>query len=78
MELKKHKNKIIAYGAGAVIGGVAGYLYWYFIGCQSGGCPITANYYSSVAAGVFVGMLLADSLADLLKKSVAETEKSKQ
>lgn len=27
------------YIVGAIVGGVGGYLYWYFIGCTSGTCP---------------------------------------
>lgn len=33
----------------------AGYAYWYFIGCNSGSCPITSNWYTSVLYGGVVG-----------------------
>lgn len=38
-----------------------GYLYYYFVGCQSGTCPITSNPISSMmyggAIGFFISML---------------------
>lgn len=37
------------------IGVSAGYAYWYFIGCHSGSCPITGNWYTSVIYGGIVG-----------------------
>jgi hypothetical protein len=43
---------------GVTIGGVAGFLYFYFIGCTSGTCPITSHSYSSIIAGGILGYLL--------------------
>lgn len=54
--IKKHFLKII----GALIGGVAGFAYYYFVGCSSGTCPITSNPYISVVYGGFLGYLLLD------------------
>ena len=42
---------------GIVIGGIAGYLYYYFIGCNSGSCPITSNPWNSVFYGSLLGMI---------------------
>lgn len=39
-------------------GGVAGFAYYYFVGCQSGTCPITSNPYVSTLYGGLVGYLL--------------------
>ncbi len=33
---------------GVLIGGVSGYLYYYYIGCSNGTCSITSNPYKSV------------------------------
>lgn len=44
---------------GAVVGGLIGYGVYYFIGCSSGACPITANPWISTIFGVIVGTLLA-------------------
>lgn len=38
-----------------LLGVAAGYAYWYFIGCNSGSCPITSNWYTSVTYGGIVG-----------------------
>jgi len=40
-----------------IIGGIAGYLYYYFIGCSSGSCPLTGNPFSSVLFGVVFSAL---------------------
>ncbi len=45
--------------AGIAIGGTAGFLYYYFIGCASGTCPITSNPYGSVLYGSLMGAMIA-------------------
>jgi hypothetical protein len=40
------------------LGGVAGYLYYFYIGCQSGSCPIQSNPYYSVLYGALLGAIL--------------------
>ena len=54
--VKKNLLKII----GALLGGIAGFMYYYFVGCASGTCPITSNPYISVIYGSFMGYLLLD------------------
>jgi hypothetical protein len=44
---------------GSILGGVLGFLYYYFIGCRSGSCPITSNPYISILFGVVAGIILA-------------------
>ncbi len=48
---------------GILAGGVAGFLYWKFVGCASGACPITSNKYISIAYGAILGSLLLSSVA---------------
>ena len=54
--IKKHILKII----GILVGGVAGFLYYHFVGCTSGNCPITSNPYITVVYGALLGYLLFD------------------
>lgn len=52
--IKKHLLGII----GAVLGAAGGYAYYYFIGCNSGSCPITSNPAMSIIWGAIMGYLL--------------------
>ena len=55
-ELKKYlTTKFIA---GIVLGGIAGYAYYYFIGCSSGSCAITSNPFNSTIYGIVAGGIL--------------------
>ena len=40
-------------------GAVIGYLYYYFVGCTSGVCPIAANPVRSMVYVGFIGLLLS-------------------
>ncbi|HKK81785.1 MAG TPA: DUF6132 family protein [Prolixibacteraceae bacterium] len=53
----KYKGYII----GAAIGALAGFLYWHFIGCNSGTCPITSQWHNSTIYGALMGLLLGSS-----------------
>jgi hypothetical protein len=46
---------------GVAIGGLGGFLYYYFIGCSSGSCAITSNPYMSTLWGSLFGYLLVGS-----------------
>ena len=46
---------------GAVAGGVVGFLYYRFIGCSTGTCPLTSNPWASTIYGTVLGVLLASS-----------------
>ncbi len=49
---------ILKIAIGVIIGGIAGYLYYYFIGCNRD-CPITSNWLISVIYGAFFGAIIA-------------------
>jgi xanthine/uracil permease len=55
--LIKYKKWLLA-SAGILVGGIAGWAFWYYIGCESGTCPITSNPYRSMAYGAIMGLLL--------------------
>jgi len=43
---------------GLIIGGILGFAYYYFIGCNTGGCAITSNPYRITGYGMLFGALL--------------------
>lgn len=47
--------------SGLLIGGIAGLLYWKFIGCTSGSCAITSVWYNSTAYGAIIGGLIGNN-----------------
>jgi len=53
-KLLKYKMEI----AGLIIGAIAGWCYWYFVGCASGNCPITSKPLNSSVYGAVMGALL--------------------
>ncbi len=69
--LKKHWLKAI----GVIIGGVAGYLYYFYIGCASGSCPLTTNPWITTLYGAFAGYVVFDIFTD--KKNKKETLENK-
>ncbi|MFN5704787.1 MAG: DUF6132 family protein [bacterium] len=49
------KNKFVILGI--AMGAVAGYLYWMFVGCDSGTCAITSKPLNSTLYGAMMGGL---------------------
>lgn len=54
--LLKHWLRI----TGVAVGVLGGYLYYYYVGCVSGTCPITSNPYRMMIYGALIGYLLFD------------------
>lgn len=67
--LIKHKLWVIGIAAGAI----GGYLYYYFIGCVSGTCPITSHPLNSTLYGALMGGLFFN----LFKKENKTSNKNK-
>ena len=61
----------------AGIGAMGGLLYWRFIGCTSGTCPIQSVWYWSTLWGAVVGYLAGDSITDLVNKRRKRKKESK-
>jgi uncharacterized membrane protein YuzA (DUF378 family) len=60
-EIRNMKHWIIAnklYIIGGLAGGVAGFLYWNYVGCVTGTCAITSNPFRSILYFAFMGALL--------------------
>lgn len=57
--IKKHRLKIV----GLVVGAIVGYLYYYYVGCQSGTCAITSKPWNMTIYGSIMGLLLFDMFA---------------
>lgn len=43
------------------IGGLLGFLYYFFVGCTSGTCAITSSPYNSIIMGAILGLLVTNS-----------------
>ncbi len=52
--LTRHRFKIIF----SIAGAIGGLLYWKFVGCTSGTCPITSHWYTMGAYGTLMGYLI--------------------
>ncbi len=60
MEKKRWNWKLLLRPALFTLGGAAaGYLYYYFVGCASGACPISANPIRSMIYVGLIGLLLS-------------------
>lgn len=55
MELLKRNWTLVV---GAFVGAAGGYLYWAYVGCASGACPITSSPVISTVYGAVLGSLL--------------------
>lgn len=71
--LRTYKWKIV----GVLIGAVAGFAYWYYIGCTSGTCPIQSNWHTSTLYGGLIGYILPKSPDKKSDKKELEKEEDK-
>ena len=65
------KNKLVFIGL--IAGAAGGYLYYYYVGCASGTCPITSRPFNSTLYGAVMGGLLFS----LFKKEKKHSQKNK-
>lgn len=52
------KKQVILTTVGVAIGAIAGYAYYYYVGCASGTCAITSKPINSTLYGSLMGGLL--------------------
>ncbi len=62
------QKAIIITSIGIIIGGIAGYLYYHFVGCASGSCAITSKPVNSTLYGGLLGGLLFNMFVKEEKK----------
>ena len=56
--MKNWFSSNMLYIIGAVVGAIAGYIYWQQIGCLDGSCSITSKPLNSTLYGALMGTLL--------------------
>ncbi len=54
---------MLKYIIGGLVGAAAGFLYYRFVGCPSGSCPITSHPISSTIYGAVLGLLIASAFS---------------
>lgn len=59
---------------GVIVGTIGGYLYWHFIGCNNGTCPITSSPINSSIAGALLGGLVFTSFPNSKKNENKDKE----
>lgn len=62
------KKAILITGTGIIIGAIAGYLYYHFVGCSSGTCAITSKPLNSTLYGSLMGGLVFNMFVKEIKK----------
>ena len=71
--IKKNKIQLIF----ALVGTIGGFLYWKFVGCLSGTCPIKSVWYLSslwgMAFGYLSGSIVRDIILKFREKKTADT-----
>lgn len=62
-----------------VLGGaVAGFAWYYYVGCATGTCPITSNPYISTGYGALMGFLVSGSFSTPKKTEVVQKDSQNQ
>jgi hypothetical protein len=62
------KKTIITTLIGVILGAIAGYLYYKYVGCITGTCVITSKPLNATLYGALIGGLLTNSLIKKEKK----------
>lgn len=71
-QLQKYKFEI----AGAILGGIGGYLYYRYVGCAGGACPIGSNAISSTIYFALMGAIFFSLFSNPLKKLKKDDHRS--
>lgn len=63
------RTTIILTVVGTLAGALAGYLYYAYIGCESGACPLTSRPIPSTLYGAFTGGLIFNTFTGRKKET---------
>lgn len=65
--IRQNKLSVI----GICVGAMGGFMYWKFVGCSSGTCPITSKPINSTLYGALMGYLLFNIFQPANKKNIS-------
>ncbi len=51
-------NKYFKISLFVILGAIAGYAYYFFVGCTSGSCPLTSNWLIMTVYGAVFGLII--------------------
>ncbi len=68
-----NKRKYLRNAIPVLIGALGGFLYYNFIGCYSGNCPITGNPLISTLYGAAIGFVFTNFKSDKKKEEKNES-----
>jgi cell division protein FtsW (lipid II flippase) len=63
------RNKWFARIGFVALGAAGGFAFYYFIGCNSGTCPITSNPWISTGYGALMGLVLSSGFGSPTKRT---------
>ena len=67
-KIKNNYLTIIGLGVGII----GGFLYWNYVGCASGTCPLTSSWKIMLVYGGIMGSLLGNMIQGFVKKPVSK------
>ena len=62
MKTKFWRSPVVRIALGVLLGAVLGFVYYKFVGCATGTCPITRNPWTSTLYGAVIGGLVGSSI----------------
>ena len=51
-----------------MLGALCGFLYWKFVGCSTGTCPLKSHWYIMMPYGMLLGWLIGDLISSFTTK----------
>jgi len=59
-----------------LLGGCMGFLYWKYIGCSTGTCPIKSHWHTMTLYGLIMGWLVGDLIGSYFSKKKQDRSRS--